>query len=681
MKHLIIIAVLVLVGCGDDTSKSSNNGNNTNNTNNVNNSNNVNNVNNTNNVNNSNNTNNVADVVATNISPRTGGFVSAVVFDDEGNAWLSGDDGSGLYRRDGAGWRLLTNAPKNWSTYAFAFDPNSDRVYAPNHFGRGMAWSDDGGETWTVQAYEDGYGLRWYGLVAVNNAGTTRLIASGEFGLRISDDNAVTFTQVTDAVLGPVQNFQALHIGPDGRIFAGNEQGAVFVSSDNGDSWQVVIPADPNMGIPVTDLSATTNALYVGYALGLVARTRTFDVGGVELLDTTGTFTSALWARVEAVSGADASQDTVMMGTVGPTASGFGLFISEDGGDSFSATMVQDSVFQIATTGQQTIITSVNGPISEGFIDQADWDDASEGVVAWDSLEVYQSPDDPDYMLFSSITGLAGNGRLFETSDGGENWRELASPAEVYAITEVNGSLIVGDYFNGIFRRSGQAWSQVLDISAGIRMIEKDPGNGQRLLAITSERAESQQGLYESTDGGDSWSRLAQLPSFALKVLPDGVAALGSSDVFFVGTDGMITASGLESQISGSFVTGLDTHPDDPTRMLAVSEAGFFSTEGCSVETAPCTWTEHDMPVVDALPLVQFDSEGVWYVSGAAFDTEPTKDSVTGLWRSTDAAQNWERIEGLYPCDLVWRLERGARPAEMLIGLWGGGIARIEGGS
>ena len=77
-----------------------------------------------------------------------------------------------------------------------------------------------------------------------------------------------------------------------------------------------------------------------------------------------------------------------------------------------------------------------------------------------------------------------------------------------------------------------------------------------------------------------------------------------------------------------------------------------------------------------AIALVEFGHDGSWYLSGATVDTSARPDYQSGLWHSTDQGMTWEPAdEGLYPSRIVWRLTRGVRPGEMIVGLWGGGFA------
>ena len=112
--------------------------------------------------------------------------------------------------------------------------------------------------------------------------------------------------------------------------------------------------------------------------------------------------------------------------------------------------------------------------------------------------------------------------------------------------------------------------------------------------------------------------------------------------------------------------------------MAATDNGRVFSAVGCTADSVPCTWTEHDNPAQGGFALVEFGHDGRWYLSGATVDTAARPDYHSGLWQSTDDGATWSAADqGLYPSRIIWRLTRSARAGEMLLGLWGGGFAAV----
>ena len=93
------------------------------------------------------------DIEINSIGPSNIGFFSSVAFHPSraGEVWASGDDSSGLYKSNDGGdtWALVDGLPLDQATYSLCFDASRpDRIYAPNHFGRGFLYSGDSGASW-----------------------------------------------------------------------------------------------------------------------------------------------------------------------------------------------------------------------------------------------------------------------------------------------------------------------------------------------------------------------------------------------------------------------------------------------------------------------------------------------------------------------------------------------------
>ncbi len=198
------------------------------------------------------------------------------------------------------------------------------------------------------------------------------------------------------------------------------------------------------------------------------------------------------------------------------------------------------------------------------------WVNLTDGQIAVGSIgDVKVAPSDPSVIYVG--TGSAstrgnvsvGNG-VYRSTDGGETWEHLGLP-EAGQI----GNMVVhpedpdrvwvaalGHIFGpneqrGIFRTDdgGETWEKVLFVSdsTGFVDIEASPAN-PRVLYAAAWRAErkpwtmisgaEEGGIWKSTDGGDSWTKLE-------KGLPDGKV-------------GKI---------------GLDVSPADPDRVYALIEA------------------------------------------------------------------------------------------------------------
>jgi hypothetical protein len=622
------------------------------------------------------------------LGPATGGFVSAVAFDPrgDGTVWVSGDDGSGLWRREpGGAFELVPSSPADWATYTFAFDPRDpDTLHAPSHFGRGHAVTTDGGASFSVVEHAAWWHATVNDVVAVEHGGGTRLVYATSDGLSVSDDDGATVVELPFRAGTP---FQAITVEWGGDLLAGDDEGGVHRSTDGGDSWVTLLPPASD-GIPVSDLASTPTATYIGYTLGLVARAGRRDLADVQLLDPGRTFGSFLWTRVAATpTGGD---DRVWVGTVGPAPWGtHGLFRSDDGGDTFTAVDVQGvSVFSLAVDpvdADHVVVTAVNGPVLE-TTDGGDSFQDAPAVLAWSSLGLAQDEGDPDHLLLGSTTGIPENGRLFETVDGGVTWEESRPDVEPYGLAVAGDVALMGGFSEGgIRRREGDGpWTTALESRVGFREFVQDPTDPDRWVALTSESSTALLllGAWESLDGGRTWAQLLSGVPFTAAFVPaSSTLLLGEADVSAVGSSGTRTSLGLEDQLGGDLVTRIDFAQDAPDTILVGTLSGaLFAAEGCDPEAPPCTWRALPSPLREALANVvagTIDEPGVWFVSGAAADVGVGPDSVDGVFRSDDRGATWVPAdETLVPCQMVWRLRRDAAGG-LLAGLWGAGAARF----
>ena len=644
----------------------------------------------------------------TDISP-PGGFVSAVAFDPHhaGRLWASGDDASGLYRRqDTAPFELVTSAPIDWSTYSFAFDPDTPgTIYAPNHFGRGLAKSADDGASWQVV----GTGLPTgpddkvlYDLW-VAPSDPTVLVAATAGGLHRSTDGGATFSGVDSPVFTHGKAFSSL-CGNASALYAGNDKGGVFASTDTGETWQAIATPDP-AGVRVSDMAATSSALYVAYDFGFLARTESFSASDyTPINDPTagGTIASGMWTRIAAVSGASAASDRLYVGTVATTSGGsFGFFASDDGGQSFEPRMAGiegTSAFSIAvdpTDHDRVVFATINHGVFETMDGGTSWSDISAGVSATDSFGFAEDPADPDHLLFSSTAGLPGTSRMFETHDAGDTWSEVDSldQADVMSlyVDEADPSkLMAGTFREGILRTtqgSGGPWVEVLSCACSIREIVPD-ASSKTLYAITDEMVAPSDpgdvGLWVSVDQGQSWEQRANIRVLDIKPVPgpgDRMVAVGA-DVY-VSEDAFLSKRdlGLASFApAGAVFTSVAVHPEEPdTLLVGTSEGELFRTTDAGAD--PVVWEELDTPAQRALVLdLAIVPEAGWFASCWVGDVVYEPGYTAGIMRSSDGGETWEFLdEGLYPSTLVWKmLPSRHQPGRLFAGMWGGGFLRLD---
>jgi photosystem II stability/assembly factor-like uncharacterized protein len=181
------------------------------------------------------------------------------------------------------------------------------------------------------------------------------------------------------------------------------------------------------------------------------------------------------------------------------------------------------------------------------------------------------APDDPGRVF------LGTHGGLFETADGGETWAQASLvDKDAMNLARTPGKTIWAAG-HGVLARStddGASWEEVSP--AGLPYLDvhgfaADPSDPQRLFAAIAG-----QGLFRSSDGGDSFELVSQDVGpdvFGLAVMPSGTILAGD------------TKKGLLSSRDGGKswrrvleepILGLAVNPGDPQTVLAAGRPGVY---------------------------------------------------------------------------------------------------------
>ncbi len=184
-----------------------------------------------------------------------------------------------------------------------------------------------------------------------------------------------------------------------------------------------------------------------------------------------------------------------------------GVFLSTDGGDTWSAVFDGETALSIGSIAAH--------PTDSNIVYVGTGEEAGGGY------------------------SYDGEG-VFKTTDGGATWTNLGlaavrrvgrvaidpvSPQRVFVAA--SGGLYNKDANRGLYRSTdgGQTWSQVLYVAddAGVVDVAIDPSDPNRIYAAAWQRFRGDNesyfggaasGLFRSTDGGDTWSQLTNgLPS------------------------------------------------------------------------------------------------------------------------------------------------------------------------
>ena len=371
------------------------------------------------------------DIEIHSIGPNNIGFFSSVAFHPSrtGEVWASGDDSSGLYKSNDGGdsWALIDGLPPNQSSYSLCFDANlPDRIYAPNHFGRGFLYSANSGASWQVsqQGLPDTPGEPRRIEAAAVVPGSGDIYVATPSGLYVSRTGGGSFVAVSHPALATAAGFKALAADSD-HLVAGSGNGRVYSSTDGGTNWTELTSEDGVLEI--SDLALTSRSVYAGFSLGVIAR---YDfAGGAAILNdpNSSDLWSGLWTRLEVLEGASVAQDTLWVGFV--TNSGVrpvtNIYRSTDGGATLSPRgngLDGASIFSIALNPVDSAHLVV-GTVGEGlFVSRdsgASWTRGSGDLRATAILSFSEDLKDEKHLIVSSTESLNGTHGVYETTNGG----------------------------------------------------------------------------------------------------------------------------------------------------------------------------------------------------------------------------------------------------------------------
>jgi hypothetical protein len=162
---------------------------------------------------------------------------------------------------------------------------------------------------------------------------------------------------------------------------------------------------------------------------------------------------------------------------------------------------------------------------------------------------------DTNFVSFVECTGgplLAGaSGGVFRSTDSGSSWYPQSvgsGPNPVFMLTEPIAGAVFAGTGHGLFRSSdnGSTWSLAASVPTSARVTCVHALPGGHLLAGTTGA-----GIYRSTDGGFQWSFLSQGPAAGVQAFQNG-----SSGRLFAGTEnGLFQSTDLGSSWSQSQFT------------------------------------------------------------------------------------------------------------------------------
>ena len=309
------------------------------------------------------------------------------------------------------------------------------------------------------------------------------------------------------------------------------------------------------------------------------------------------------------------------------------------------------------------VTTSVDGwrvlPIrSQGEFDRG----AAGGEALQHMLSIARSRSDPDVVYMSHDCG-----QVWKSDDNGASWRKTlvsglwtrtaysidvdpVDPETVLLIAHA-GSNFYDSGYDGIYRSTdgGQSWNWVLaEDKTNPRHLEQNVAHDLSSIDASGAArwyaAFEQKALYRSDDHGATWSAQADLTAhghvYCLRVHPtNGTVYLATSEGLFVSTDQGGTIQPLGDLPAGA-VSGLQVVEKAPHVILAVV-AGIglhSSTDGAQSFAMLRPWDEASYVFVNQ------GFPNVIYLTGLEHDA----------WSSTDWGSTWTETDA-FPEQGLWR--------------------------
>ena len=254
-----------------------------------------------------------------------------------------------------------------------------------------------------------------------------------------------------------------------------------------------------------------------------------------------------------------------------------------------------------------------------------------------------------DVHPYSTDTIYANVDHLYKTTNGGQNWIQIADTSSEIIVDKVNPNIVYNINYSGIYKSidSGQNWTMIANFRTISFFI--DPQNSNRLYAGSSNGI-----VYKSLSGGNSWSQLSTTSIWDIKAIAVSNAdsnfiLAGMSgdwdfpgDGIYISTDGGITWQNSSTSFLYSNISNIVIDPKNPMIIYAGTVgSGMSSGEGIIKSTnGGQNWSFFNnglLPYTSVISLtINPVHPNVLYCS--ANDTLGTSEM---LHKSTDSGHNW----------------------------------------
>jgi photosystem II stability/assembly factor-like uncharacterized protein len=251
--------------------------------------------------------------------------------------------------------------------------------------------------------------------------------------------------------------------------------------------------------------------------------------------------------------------------------------------------------------------------------------------------------------LLAAAGPAAGDAQL--TDDGGRTWQTLrVRNVNAWVMSRLDDRIeYLGTSDDGVYRAVDGAWRRAAALDAAhVFSLAVSPTDPAHLLAGTDD------GLFESRDGGDSWRRVSEVGH----VLVAAVTFSPAGERIFAGVTGGV----FESRDDGRTFRAINRRLAHPRVMSLAAPTGgalYAGTDGGGVFKRPfadAAWlpSSTGLATVEVLTIALWDSDLVFVGTNV------------GVFRTDDGGGGWEEI-GYFDAHPVLSLAlTGARPGEVV---------------
>jgi C1A family cysteine protease/photosystem II stability/assembly factor-like uncharacterized protein len=528
--------------------------------------------------------------------------------------------GSNIYAGSGAGVYLSTDNGNSWkpvnnglvNLIIVALAVSGDSILAGT--AEGVFLSIDSGEHWT--AVNNGLTGKLISALVIN--GKNIYAGTYDKGVFLSTDGCASWTLKNNGIIDSLVTSLAVE---GDLIIAGTKGGGMFVSQDKGDSWTA-----SNNGL--TSLSISKLAI-----AGKSAFAGTNGGGFFVSADSGKHWTSANSGLSNlAINSILVTNNHIFVGT-----SNGSLFISSSNGANWSL---------LAGLGTQTFVISMldngteifAGTIFKGVFRSPDngdtWISVNSGIKNAKVIALKASRNN----MFAVCAGY----NIFRSADEGNTWTDIGTGIlsnRICAMAVKDEIIFAGAVYGGVFFSldNGNTWNAANNgfYNGSIESIITLTVKGDIIFAGTS------QGLYASSNNGENWTLVGDLPAEItdLAIIGEKIIVSTNGNGVFLSKNGGIKWTAINSGLKNLKVNVLTING---RYILAGTEgSGIFTSSDCGLN-----WKESNSGLTNSI-INTFERNNSKLYAG----------TNSGVFSSVDNGQNWTKIvEGLTDT-LIFSLE------------------------